>query len=743
MNRRLPLFACSALAAAAISPLLAAQGTIQTWTGDARYQFLGYDVAAVGDVDGDGYADVLAGAPGDNGFGQSSGLARLFSGADGSQIWAWNGAAGQDELGHCVSGAGDVNNDGVPDVIICSPRADFNGQGSGRARVYSGANFSLLHTIDGAAAKDFMGFSAAALGDVDYDGYDDFVIGAAQYDDDVAFPGPGIGYANVYSGRTGALIYQFTGGHNTAFMGHAVGTAGDVNGDGAADILVGAYGEDFGGNNTGRVFLFSGADGSTLYTWDGDNVGDKLGISVEGAGDVNNDGVLDIIAGGHHSNTAGTKAGMARVYSGADGSTLYTWYGDNPEDLFGMSVAGGQDLNSDGYADLLVGIRHDDSFGDNSGAARAYSGIDGSEMWTAKGFAQDDLFGHAVAMSPDISGDGIADVIVGGIQYNDGPGPGNGIVHALDPTTGPPPPPPPYPNLPGSFISIASGMSDDFEGHAGSLPGHMAINELSVVTRTYDGNAWCNIGQNGSCTGGNSGIGPHGGNYGLEMGAVPGYGGTTTLACGLVYGLNGGGSTAYELDFWVYNFGDEPDNDDGIWVSSNGQDWEQVGGGWSGRPLNQWTHAMGVDLGSSSVDISGDFYLLFAQSDNLAIGEGDGILIDDITISPTTGGGYRISDLTPGTAGGVNTIVLDGGTPGVASTFAYSVRLGSTAIPGCGGLTVDLKRPTVLGSAVSDGTGHAEFSAFVPPFASGLRVYLQAVELSTCQVADVYTHIFP
>jgi FG-GAP repeat protein len=743
MKRRFPLFACSALAAAAISPLLSAQGTIQSWVGDAGYQFLGYDVAAVGDINGDGYADVLMGGPGDNGFGQSSGIARLYSGADGSQLWSWNGAAGQDELGRCVSGAGDVNNDGVPDLIICSPKADFNGQGSGRARVYSGANFSLLYTIDGAAAKDFMGFAAAALGDVNFDGYDDFAIGASQFDDDVAFPGPGVGYVNVYSGRTGAMLYQFTGAHNTAFMGHALGTAGDVNGDGAADILVGAYGEDQGAKNSGRVYLFSGADGSTLYTWDGDNIADKLGISVEGAGDVNNDGVRDIIAGGHHSNTSGAKAGLARVFSGADGSILYTWYGDNPDDLFGMSVAGGQDLDSDGYDDLLVGIRHDDSFGDNSGAARAYSGIDGSEIWTAKGFAQDDLFGHAVAMSPDISGDGVPDVIVGGIQYNNGPGPGNGIVHALDPTTGPPPPPLPYPNLPGSFISIATGLSDGFEVHAGTIPGHLAINELSVVTRMYDPNAWCNIGQNGACTGGVSGIGPRNGIYDLEMGAVPGSAAGTTVACGLIYGLNGGGSTAFELDFWVYNFGEEPDNDDGVWVSDNGIDWEKVGAGWSGRPVDQWTHATGIDLGSTSVDISGDFYLLFAQTDNFPVGELDGILIDDITITPVIGGGYQISDFTPGTAGGVNTIMLDGGTPGVASTFAYDFRLGSTPIPGCPGLTVDLKKPRVLGSAIADGTGHAEFSAFVPPAASGVQIYLQAVELSTCQVADVYGFMFP
>ncbi|MAW61952.1 MAG: hypothetical protein CMJ94_14135 [Planctomycetes bacterium] len=742
MTRRFPLFAVGAFAASAWTTPLLAQGEIHTWVGDARYQFLGHDVDAVGDVNGDGYADVLAGLPGDNGFGQSSGLARLFSGADGSQLWAWNGTAGQDELGHCVSSAGDVNNDGVPDLIICAPKADFGGQGSGRVRVYSGNGYGLLHTFDGAANKDFLGWAASELGDVNYDGFDDIVIGASRFDDDSIATGPGDGYANVYDGRTGALIYQWVGPHNNAFLGHAVGGPGDVNLDGAADILVGSYGEDVGGNNTGQVTLYSGADGSIIYQWNGDNPSDKLGISVDGAGDVNNDGYPDIIAGGYQADNNGTNSGMARVYSGADGSVLYTWYGDNAEDLFGQSVSGGQDLNGDGHDDLLVGIRHEDSFGDNSGAARAFSGADGSVLWTAYGYADNDLFGHAVDMSPDINGDGVPDVIVGGIQYNDGPGPGNGIVLALDPTTGPPPPPLPYPNLPSSFVAIGAGYSDGFEGHAGTPPSHFGINELAAVTRDPDINAWCNIGQNGSCTGGISGVGPRTGSYDLELGATPGFDGSNTLATGLVLGLNGGGSTAYELDFYLYNFGEEPDTDDGVYVSTDGYDWQPVLGGWSSRPVGQWIHITGVDLGSTSIDISGDFYLLFAQTDNFPVGEDDGILIDDINIVPAVSG-YQITSISPGTAGAANTIQVEGATPGVDSTFAYSVRLGSTPVPGCAGLTVDLKLPTILGNDTADAAGNASFTAFVPPFASGVTVYLQAGELSTCQVTPLYTHVFP
>lgn len=741
MTSRLPLFAGLLVGSAAITPSLAAQGVIHQWVGDTRYQFHGHVVSDAGDVNGDGFADVLVGAPGDDGFGQSSGLARLYSGADGSQLREWNGTAGQDELGHCVSGAGDVNGDGTPDIIICAPRADPNGLlGSGQVKVYSGSNFSLLYTLDGGAAKDFFGWSATDLGDCNFDGFDDFAVGGWQYDPGIN-PGTGIGYVRVYSGRDGSILHNFTGAHGTAYLGHSVAGPGDVNGDGAADILVGSHGEDVTAKNAGRVYLYSGADGSVIYTFDGDAQGDNLGFSVHAAGDVNNDGVPDMIAGAHQADPNGSNSGMARVYSGADGSILYTFNGDAADDLFGMSVGGGQDINADGHDDLVVGIRHDDSFGDNSGAVRAFSGATGQELWTAYGFAQDDLMGHSVSMAPDINGDGNPDVIIGGTQYNNGPGPGNGLVQALDPTQAPPPPPLQYPNLPASFLAIGAGLSEGFEVHAGSPPSHMAINELDAVSRDPSADAWCNIGQNGACVGGNSGIGPRTGSYDLEMGGIPGFGGSTTLANGLVIGLNGGGSSSYELSFWVNNLGEEPDNDDGVWLSTDGIDWEQVSGGWSGRPQNTWAQVTGVDLSSTSVDITGDFYLLFAQTDNFGLGDGDGLLIDDIEIMPVSSG-YQITMVTPGTAGAINTVELEGATPGEETYFVYSSRLGSTLIPGCGNMVVDLLRPNILPPVIADGTGHCELSSSVPPWVSGLTVYLQAVEPTTCQVAPLYTQVF-
>ena len=143
-----------------------------------------------------------------------------------------------------------------------------------------------------------------------------------------------------------------------------------------------------------------------------------------------------------------------------------------------------------------------------------------------------------------------------------------------------------------------------------------------------------------------------------------------------------------------------------------------------------------------SVDVSGEFDLLIAQTDNVEVGNGDGVLIDDLNIEPYAAG-YELTQIVPGQAGTVNTIEVEGGTPGQNTTFAYALVTGSFNVPSCAGLTVDLNWPTVLGTGTADGTGHAELSMMVPAVASGLTAHVQAVELATCQKTNLYTITFP
>ena len=140
------------------------------------------------------------------------------------------------------------------------------------------------------------------------------------------------------------MVMRFACGFNQFVAG-----AGDVNNDGYDDLIVGnTYGSN-NGPTSGSACIYSGLDFGVLYTFDGDNSGDRLGISVSGAGDVNADGYPDLIVGAYLDDNTGTDSGSARVFSGIDGATLYTFDGDDAGDEFGWSVSGAGDVNNDGH----------------------------------------------------------------------------------------------------------------------------------------------------------------------------------------------------------------------------------------------------------------------------------------------------------------------------------------------------------------------------------------------------------
>jgi len=175
----------------------------------------------------------------------------------------------------------------------------------------------LLYQKDGAAAGDHLGFfSVASAGDVNGDGRADFIVAAPDAD-----PGglTDAGSAYVYSGMTGALIYKKNGAALSDGLGVSVASAGDVNGDGRADFIVGAYFADPGGlSNAGSAYLYSGATGGLLSQINGAAAGDILGHSVASAGDVNGDGKADFIVGAYGADPGGrSEAGSAYVYAGS------------------------------------------------------------------------------------------------------------------------------------------------------------------------------------------------------------------------------------------------------------------------------------------------------------------------------------------------------------------------------------------------------------------------------------------
>lgn len=294
-------------------------------------------VASVGDVNGDGFADVLVGT----GTWSIAGIgrARVTSGVDGAVIYDYSSAVPHDGLGWSVCGLGDVNGDGVPDFAIGS--WDITGMGiadPGRVRIHSGATGALLHELIGLAVGDRFGVAIASAGDVNGDGIPDPIAGAPQTGVPLAS-----GYARVYFGAV-TLGYHLTSPHGgVADFGAAVGTPGDLDRDGYAELIVGAPGTTGGG----RADIFSGATGIHQSGISGGSGSSLIGISVFGVGDPDLDGRADY--------AVGSMNGIA-LLSGAGHLLLYPSSGlaEAGMESYGIRSACAGDTNGDGVPEVVL-----------------------------------------------------------------------------------------------------------------------------------------------------------------------------------------------------------------------------------------------------------------------------------------------------------------------------------------------------------------------------------------------------
>jgi hypothetical protein len=389
----------------------------------------GLSVSDAGDVDGDGFDDVIVGASQANPGGLTwAGSAYVYSGANGALLWQFNGQAAYDFFGLSVSGAGDIDGDGFDDVIVgawaTSPGGIFR---AGSAYIYSGANGALLWQFDGQAVENYFGQSVSDAGDVDGDGFDDVIVGAWA-----ANPGglSKAGSAYIYSGATGALLWQFDGQAADDRFGANLSGAGDVDGDGFDDVIVGANGANSGGlTGAGSAYVYSGATGALLWQFDGQAAYDAFGASVSGAGDVDGDGFDDVIVGAYFASPGGrASAGSAYAYSGATGLLLGQLNGQAAHDNFGKSVSGAGDVDGDGFDDVIVGALLTNPGGLHFvGSAYIYSFATGTLLRQFHGQAADHYFGQSVSGAGDVDGDGFDDVIVGAYGAN------SAYVYSLDP----------------------------------------------------------------------------------------------------------------------------------------------------------------------------------------------------------------------------------------------------------------------------------------------------------------------
>ncbi len=414
-----------------------------TFSGAAESDYLGWSVSSAGDVNGDGYNDVIVGAPNVNGAGADRGQAYIYYGGpsmDNTADVTLTGAADYDYLGYSVSSAGDINGDGYADVIVGAPQNAMGSPGNGKAYIYYGGS-SMDSTADitfsGGTSLDNFGISVSSAGDVNGDGYNDVIVGATQ-----AYMGTTeTGKAYIYYGGASmdnTADVTFSGATTEDFLGVSVSSAGDINGDGYADVIVGANGADAGGTDKGQAYIYYG--GSSMnntadVTFSGATDYDYLGWSVSSAGDVNGDGYNDVIVGALYADAGGTDKGQAYIYYGGasmDNTADVTFSGGTNNDGLGYSVSSAGDVNGDGYNDVIVGAYLANADGTDKGQAYIYYG--GSSMnntadVTFSGEISNDYLGYSVSSAGDVNGDGYNDVIVGAYGVNIGNNADNGQAY--------------------------------------------------------------------------------------------------------------------------------------------------------------------------------------------------------------------------------------------------------------------------------------------------------------------------
>jgi tetratricopeptide (TPR) repeat protein len=373
---------------------------IHEWVGETKGDQFSWIARSINDVNGDKVREVVTSAPTYGAVGQAAGPGRVYvySGKSGKLLWAQTGSNENERLGSGLEGAGDVNADGIADVIAGGP-------GTNKAYVYSGKDGKLLRTLSPTSGdSEAFGNSATGVGDQNSDGYADVMVGAPGSNS----AGQGAGRAYVYSGKDGKLLLTLEGEKAGDSFGSIVAGYRDKRN---AFLTVGAPGA--GPNNRGRIYVYAGLNNKPKFIIEADETGRALGAMFASVvGDTNGDKVPDIYATDFVNAAKGPATGRAYVHSGVDGRRLNIFTGETVGDNFGIGSADVGDVNKDGHDDLLIGAWQHSGTASSGGKVYLYSGKDGSLLRAITCKVPGETFGFDATGIGDVDGDGVIDFLL-------------------------------------------------------------------------------------------------------------------------------------------------------------------------------------------------------------------------------------------------------------------------------------------------------------------------------------------
>jgi len=415
----------------------------RTVFGDEVAQYLGYCVARAGDTNGDGYGDVLVGGVALDGFYATTSKVQLYtggaSGVGATPVWEKEQADDLQPLGYDLATAGDVNGDGLADVLVGCRQSDLGGADAGTAWLYFGSLQGLATTaawtVDGEAAGDLLG-PVGTAGDVDGDGFSDILLGATGSDVGHAAAGGLYCYSGAGDLPKTTSGWYAQGDQVDGTFAYRLACAGDVNGDGYDDLWVGAPWYDNGQVDEGAVFLYLGGQLGLAYApgwWaEGDQTDCHFGFGLDSAGDVNGDGLADVIVGASWYDGSAGSSGAAFLWYGTAGGAPsgnpanadWSAIGAQAGAMLGAGVCGAGDVNGDGYGDVVIGAPFYDNPTTNEGAVWGYyggpTGLPAAHDWFHDTGSAESGYGLRLASAGDMNGDGYSDLLVAAPLYNHG-----------------------------------------------------------------------------------------------------------------------------------------------------------------------------------------------------------------------------------------------------------------------------------------------------------------------------------